>query len=78
MRFSENIKRIFIEHFGGLIGSQLLAKQLIKYEIHDLDSLSDDTKRLFLSRIIKDCFGSMVDEERLKKIKEEFEQKAFQ
>jgi hypothetical protein len=76
-KFSVALKEVFFQHFGGLIGGQLFSRELIKFEISDLDSLSEETKKLFVQRLVNDCFGEMVSEEKRKQIEKEFLDRVF-
>jgi hypothetical protein len=76
-RFGGSIRQIISEHFGGLVGDQLLVRAMLKYRIEGFDDLSDETKKQFIRNFIEDCYDHMVSQERKKELEDEYVGRIF-
>lgn len=72
MKFGAKLRQIMAEHFGGLIGDQLLVKAMMKHKVDSFESLSEQQRKDFVINLIDDCYDHMVDETRKKELIEEY------
>ena len=64
----KNLLEFMIEHFGPKSGPDLLDRELEKLNIPDVNVLREEAQMEFLAKLINDCFGSFLQEQKLREL----------